>query len=274
MTAAAGQEQLSLHTEGSIGTLGFASPEQQAGRWDRVGPASDIFSLGATLYFLLTGEHAFKGSTTAELAASVERGVSVTPRRVSRWVPRQLEAVCLRALSTRPEDRYATTLELVNDLEAWLADRPVSAMPDPWSTQAWRWVNRHRTLVVTLTAVLIAGLTIWGILWRNASVHALQLNSLAYVKAEKAAHELVFKGRPGWTWQALAKIHEAARIATPVRDPKVLRDLAVQCLAGVDLRERAKITSTQLGMPCVQPRRQTSSDRRAPRREAVSRPGF
>jgi eukaryotic-like serine/threonine-protein kinase len=156
----ADHEQFSLCTEGSIGTLGFASPEQQAGQWDRVGPASDIFSLGATLFFLLTGQFAFKGSSSAELAASVERGVSDAPSRVDRRVPRELEAVCLKALAGSPEDRYATALELANDLEAWMADRPVSAMPDPWTTRAWRWVNRHRTLVVTATAVLIVGLTL------------------------------------------------------------------------------------------------------------------
>ena len=72
--SAPGKDPFSLHTEGSIGTLGFASPEQQAGQWDRVGPASDVFSLGATLFFLLTGDFAFKGPNTAEVAASVECG--------------------------------------------------------------------------------------------------------------------------------------------------------------------------------------------------------
>ena len=88
-------------------------------------------------------------------------------------------------------------------------------------------------------AILIGGMALGGVLWRNASVQALQLNSLAYVHAEKAAQELVFKGRPGWTWQALERLEEAPRTPTPLRDRKALRDLAVQCLAGIDVRERS-----------------------------------
>jgi serine/threonine protein kinase/Flp pilus assembly protein TadD len=90
----------------AIGTPAFMSPEQAAGRIEQLGPASDVYSLGATLYCLLTGKAPIGGSDVEDVLRHVERGEVLPPRQVQPHVPRPLEAICLKAMALRPEDRY------------------------------------------------------------------------------------------------------------------------------------------------------------------------
>src|SRR5262249_9783311 len=87
------------------GTPSYMSPEQAAGQWDTVGPASDIYSLGATLYAILTGQAPFRGFSVGEIVAKAKQGEFPRPRQVKPDVPRPLEAICLKAMARRPEDR-------------------------------------------------------------------------------------------------------------------------------------------------------------------------
>jgi serine/threonine protein kinase len=139
----------------AIGTPSFMSPEQAAGRLDQLGPASDVYSLGATLYCLLTGKAPFDGRDAGEMLRKVQRGDFVPPRQLKREVPQALEAVCLKAMAVRPEDRYPTARALAGDVEKWLADEPVSAWREPWRQRAGRWARRHPALVA---AVAVGGI--------------------------------------------------------------------------------------------------------------------
>jgi serine/threonine-protein kinase len=132
-------------TGAALGTPAYMSPEQAAGRWDVVGPATDIYSLGATLYALLTGRAPHQPEAPAR-AVAVASGWS--PR-----VPPALAAVCRKAMAAGPGDRYPSALALAADVEHWLGDEPVSAYPEPWAVRARRWVGRHRTLVTSAVAV-------------------------------------------------------------------------------------------------------------------------
>jgi serine/threonine-protein kinase len=141
----------------AIGTPQYMSPEQAAGRLDRLGPATDVYSLGATLYCLLTGQTPFTGPDVGAVLRQVQRGEFPPPRQHDRGIHPALEAICLKALALAPEDRYRTALELASDVEHWLADEPVSAWPEPWPVRARRWLGRHRTLVTgAAAAVLVA----------------------------------------------------------------------------------------------------------------------
>ena len=131
-----------------IGTPRYMSPEQAAGQHDRMGPASDVYSLGATLYTILTGQQPFAPETDIEvILARVEAGDFAPPRSLAHDIPRPLEAICLKAMSKLPEERYGSAKALAEDIEHWLADEPVAAWPEPFPVRARRWMRRHRTAV-------------------------------------------------------------------------------------------------------------------------------
>ena len=139
----------------ALGTPAYMSPEQAAGDLDRLGPASDVYGLGAVLYSVLTGRAPFEGDDVAAVLDRVRRGDFPPPRQVDRTIDVALEAVCLKAMVPRPEGRYGTPRALAEDLERWLADEPVSARRDPLPTRLARWARRHRTPVAGAAALLM-----------------------------------------------------------------------------------------------------------------------
>jgi len=153
----------------AIGTPAFMSPEQAAGRLDLLGPASDVYSLGATLYCLLTGKAPIEGSNVEDVLGRVQRGEFPHPRQVQPDVPRPLEAICLQAMARNPEARYPTPRALAEDLERWLADEPVAAWPEPPAVRAGRWMRRHRTLATAAAATLAVGLVALGVAYSRES---------------------------------------------------------------------------------------------------------
>jgi serine/threonine-protein kinase len=142
----------------AIGTPAFMSPEQAAGRLGKLGPASDVYSLGATLYCVLTGKPPFAGPDASLILAKVRAGEFPRPREVQPRVPVALEAICLKAMALSPDGRYATARALGDDIERWLADQPVLAYPEPFPARAMRWVRRHKPWVGAAAAMLILGM--------------------------------------------------------------------------------------------------------------------
>jgi serine/threonine-protein kinase len=144
----------------ALGTPAFMSPEQAAGRWDELGPGADVYSLGATLYFLLTGQAPFQSdSSDADLGGllrKVQRGEFPHPRALNNTIPAALEAICLQAMANRPADRYSSASALANDVERWLADEPVAAFTETALARAGRFGRKHRGLVRTAIAALFA----------------------------------------------------------------------------------------------------------------------
>jgi serine/threonine protein kinase len=136
----------------AVGTPAFMSPEQAEGRLEQLGPSSDVYSLGATLYVILTGRPPVQGADTPDVLTRVRAGNWPPPRAVQPEVAPALQAICLKAMALRPDERYGTALELAADIERWLADEPVTAWREPWSVQARRWVSRRRTLVASAAA--------------------------------------------------------------------------------------------------------------------------
>lgn len=188
---------------GSIkGSPAFMSPEQAEGHWTKVGPASDIYSLGVTLYVLLTGSVPFDGATLPEVLRKVKRGEFQPPRRVNHDLPLPLDAICLKAMRLKPEERYATPVELAGDIEHWLADEPVSAWREPWTVTAGRFVRRRRTLMSTLAACVLVGVAALGALsWQQQTANltlgkknrellvATERANLAATQATESANE-------------------------------------------------------------------------------------
>ncbi|HVC94968.1 MAG TPA: serine/threonine-protein kinase, partial [Pirellulales bacterium] len=139
----------------AVGTPPFMSPEQAEGRLDRIGRASDVYSLGATLYYLLTGFVPFNEPGVLRLLERVKRGEFSHPREANRAVPSALDAIALRAMALDPAQRYSSARALADDLERWLADEPVSAHRATWSERLARRARRHRRGVQAATAALL-----------------------------------------------------------------------------------------------------------------------
>jgi serine/threonine-protein kinase len=147
----------------AVGTPAYMPPEQARGEHDRVGVASDVFALGATLYGLLTGEAPYSGPDALEQA---RKGAVLPARQRNRRVPAALEAVCARAMAGRPEDRYGTAQALAEEVQRWLADEPVSAYPEPLPERLRRWGRRNRSAVRAGLVLLLAGVVGLGVgLW-------------------------------------------------------------------------------------------------------------
>jgi eukaryotic-like serine/threonine-protein kinase len=158
----------------SMGTPAFMSPEQADGDLEQLGTRSDIYSLGATLYYIVTGQTSVSG-TVLQMLEAVKRGDITPPRRHDPRLDRVLEAIVLKAMARRPEDRYATPRALAEDLERWMADEPVSAWPDPWTRTLLRWLTRHRTGVTAAAASMLASVV--GL----AAILALQARANAQI---------------------------------------------------------------------------------------------
>jgi serine/threonine-protein kinase len=158
-----GNDTLATMVGSVMGTPSFMSPEQAAGEVENLGPASDIFSLGSTLYALLTGKAPFRDMPILELLEKVKKADFPAPRTCNRAIPPALEAICLKAMALQPTDRYATAGALAADIERWIADEPVEAFPEPWTIRLGRWARRHRTAVAASFVLLLTASTALGI---------------------------------------------------------------------------------------------------------------
>jgi serine/threonine-protein kinase len=141
----------------ALGTPAYMSPEQASGDLDRLGPRSDVYSLGATLYCLLTGKPPQEGDDIGEMLRRVQHGNFAKPRQLVPSIDRPLEAICLKAMALTPQDRYASPRFLADDVERWMADEPVAEYREPITRRARRWAKRNRTAVTAATVALVAG---------------------------------------------------------------------------------------------------------------------
>src|SRR5262249_54487030 len=138
-------EECYTRTGVPLGTAGYIPPEQAVGRKREIGPASDVYALGAILYELLTGQPPFKAETVEGTIQKVLTEEPVSPRSFNPRVDRALEAICLKCLEKKPQDRYRSAEALAADLNCWQRGKPITALP-PWPTRAWRGVRRHRLI--------------------------------------------------------------------------------------------------------------------------------
>lgn len=143
-----------------LGTAGYMSPEQAAGKTRLVGPPADIYALGAVLYALLTSRAPFVGESLPHTILQVLHNEPVSPRVLNPSVPRDLETICLKCLEKEPHKRYGTAQLLAEDLARFLSGCPVVARPVGALGRSWRWCQRNPIvagLLVTVAASLLIG---------------------------------------------------------------------------------------------------------------------
>jgi WD40 repeat protein/serine/threonine protein kinase len=162
-----------------VGTLRYMSPEQALAQRSRIDHRTDVYSLGATLYELLTLQPAFTGRDREELLRQIAFSEPRLPRQINRAIPVELETIVLKALAKNPAERYATAAGLAEDLERFLADRPIRARRATLAERAWRCCRRNPALAAVsgLAAVALAALAIGSTFAWQQSLHATSLHA-------------------------------------------------------------------------------------------------
>jgi WD40 repeat protein len=166
------------------------APEQAGGHAREIGPAADIYALGAILYEVLTGRPPFHGETVLDVLLQVRAQEPVPPGSLRARLPRDLETICLKCLEKAPARRYATAQALADDLRRFLEDRPVQARPVGRGERLWRWCRRNPVLAVLTAAVaflLVTGTAVSLSFAYQAGVDALAATNARQLADEKAA---------------------------------------------------------------------------------------
>jgi serine/threonine protein kinase/WD40 repeat protein len=246
LAKAADQADLT-HPGDVVGTWRYMAPERFHGVSDS---RSDVYSLGLTVYELLTLRPAFDGSTREELIRQVSHGVPTRPRKANPEVPRDLETIVLKAIDRDPAARYQSAGALAEDLRRFLDDRPIRARRCSPPERAWRWARRNPIIaalsasVILLLVALAIGSTLaafWLNTERNRALGSLWNAYMAQAHAGSSSRVA------GQRFTSLAVLNRAAKIRTTGD----LRNEAIACLALVDLRpvrELAKIPDEDDGV--------------------------
>jgi eukaryotic-like serine/threonine-protein kinase len=230
-----------------VGTVRYMAPERFDGRGDG---RSDIYSVGATLYELLTLRPAFEDASRARLVERVLREEPVPPRQLDPRIPRDLETIVLKAMAKDPARRYLTAGELAEDLRRFLADRPVRARRISGAERTWRWARRNPAVAsllgcVAALLVAVAVVSTFAVVRMDTALgQTRQAEREARLREAEAlvsqAHGTRYSHRVGQRFETLAALQKAAAIGRELgQKPEWfdhLRNEAIACLALPDWR--------------------------------------
>jgi serine/threonine-protein kinase len=187
------QDDAGLTISGApLGTPSYMAPEQARGKVHAIGPAADVYALGAILYQLLTGRPPFRGETSTETMLQVVHQEPVPPARLNAKVPRDLETICLKCLHKEPPRRYASAAALAEDLRCFVRGEAIAARPEGRLERLARGMRRRPALVVAVTATV---LLIAGGLWLTHERAASELATKELDRVNQARHHQEFVAR-------------------------------------------------------------------------------
>ena len=202
-----------------LGTLRYMSPEQASGGRNLVDHRTDIYSLGATLYELVTLDPVCRGGDHRGLLQQILNEDPVVPRRLCRSIPRDLETILLKALGKRVEERYATAQDLAEDLRRYLDGQPVLARRPSLPERAAKWARRHHSLVVSAAVLLVVsvlGLALGTILIgrEQAKTRAAYVQEARARKTESEARKKEAEARE----RAEQNFHQARQLVDTIAE--------------------------------------------------------
>jgi predicted Ser/Thr protein kinase len=171
-------------TNGLLGTLEYMPPEQANGQVAEIDARSDVYALGCILYQMLTGRVPFQGTTPVNIMYQILRDDPVPPCRIRQGLSPDLEAVCLKALEKEKSRRYQSAQDLADELERYLAGRPVLAKPVTQLDRAWRFVQRHR--LIAMGSSVMALLLVLVVVWAFVNIQAEKRRAANRASREKS----------------------------------------------------------------------------------------
>ncbi len=174
-------------TQFIVGSPSYMAPEQAGQSSTPIGPAADVYSLGAILYELLTGRPPFQGPTVLETLEQVRSDEPISPSRLCPKLPRDLITICLKCLEKEAERRYVSSIELADDLRRFEAGQTIRARPVGGLERLWRWCRRE-PVVASLALALLTGLIGVATQWWRAEFH-LKEALYQHSRAEASARE-------------------------------------------------------------------------------------
>jgi tetratricopeptide (TPR) repeat protein len=219
-----------------VGTPSYMAPEQARGQTNVLGPAGDVYALGAILYECLTGRPPFRAATAAETIQQVISQEPAPPSRLNDKVPRDLDTICLKCLSKEPDRRYASAAALAEDLRRFGEGRPIRARPLGWTERSWRWGRRNPTAAALLaTALALVGLASGGGVWleQQRARHDAELGNDVGTAVAQAASL-----RKGFRFDEARRLLEQARQRVEPAGPDDLRQQVNQCRDDLNLAVR------------------------------------
>jgi serine/threonine protein kinase len=272
-----GEASLTL-TGDLVGTLRYMSPEQALAKRLVIDHRTDVYSLGVTLYELLTLRPACDGKDRQELLRQIAFEEPRRPRTLDWGIPAELETIVLKAMEKNPADRYATAKDLADDLRHWLEERPIRARRPSLAQRLRKWARRHRSVVLTavaagllLLALTVVMLAVSNLLIRQEQKRTAEANRELYLNlyyqtialAEREystgnvgrAEQLLDTECPeelrGWEWHYVKRLRYGS--PRPIRHPAPVADLAVSpdgnLLVSVDFAGTPYLWDARSGRP-------------------------
>ena len=235
-----------------LGTPSFMAPEQAAGAHKQIDAATDVYALGAILYFMLTGRPPFRAAGITETLRQVVHDDPLSPRTITPQVDRDLETICLKCLSKQGGERYFSAAELRDDLRRYLAGEPIHARPLGVFVKSIRYCKKNvaRVSLVAAGLLLLAAILVVAEYRRESKEAAERLgaaNELADSRRQTAetaeffgllqqATTLKANHEPGWTWAVENLLTEANAKSSAVRDLTLIRETVIGPATSFDLR--------------------------------------